>query len=76
MMPAPDRPAPELPDLPAEKPLTTSRAREILGEIALFLPRFIVLLKRLMTDPRVPRRNKWIAGGVLAFVGFVFLDAA
>ena len=61
-------PAPELPALPPERPLTPSGAREILQEIALFLPRFAVLLKRLMTDPRVPRRNKWIAGGVLAYL--------
>ena len=61
-------PARELPDLPPERPLTRSGAREILQEIALFLPRFVVLLKRLMTDPRVPRRNKWIAGGVLAYL--------
>ena len=65
---------PELPDQaraatlrPGER-LTRSRSREILREIALFLPRFAVLLKRLMADPRVPRRNKWIAGGVLLYV--------
>jgi uncharacterized membrane protein YkvA (DUF1232 family) len=67
-------PAPELPAVPSEsaglptEPLTRSRAREILGEIAYFLPRFVVLLKRLLSDPRVPRRNKWIAGGVLVYL--------
>lgn len=61
-------PARELPELPDKDPLTTSRARDILQEVALFLPRFVVLLKRLMTDPRVPRRSKWIVGGVLVYL--------
>ena len=50
------------------EPLTRSGARAILREIALFLPRFVVLLKRLMGDPRVPTRNKWVAGGVLVYL--------
>ena len=63
-----------MPDLPVpsstavEGPLTRSRARAILGEMAMFLPRFVVLLKRLIGDPRVPRRNKWIAGAVLVYL--------
>jgi uncharacterized membrane protein YkvA (DUF1232 family) len=64
-------PRPTVPAVPAGtavEPLTRSRAREVLREIALFLPRFVVLLKRLMKDPRVPRRNKWIAGGVLIYL--------
>ncbi|MFN2421909.1 MAG: YkvA family protein [Gemmatimonadota bacterium] len=61
-------PARELPELPDKEPLTPSRARDILHEVALFLPRFVVLLKRLMTDPRVPRRSKWIVGGVLVYL--------
>ena len=61
-------PARELPELPGKEPLTPSRARDILQEVALFLPRFVVLLKRLMTDPRVPRRSKWIVGGVLVYL--------
>jgi uncharacterized membrane protein YkvA (DUF1232 family) len=60
-------PARDLPELPPE-PLTRSRATEILQEIALFLPRFVVLLRRLMADSRVPRRSKWIAGGVLFYL--------
>jgi uncharacterized membrane protein YkvA (DUF1232 family) len=54
--------------LPPADALTRSRAREVLREIALFLPRFVVLLKRLMADPRVPRRNKWIAGAVVLYL--------
>ncbi len=50
------------------RPLTRSSAREILAEIALFLPRFVVLLQRLVGDPRVPRRNKWIAGAVVLYL--------
>jgi len=67
-------PASELPALPTDspgtalEPLTRSRARQILSEIALFLPRFVVLLKRLIADPRVPRRNKWIAAGVVVYL--------
>ena len=83
-MPVPDGPTPERPGsgLPASErpvlptvstgtaiePLTRSGARQILREIALFLPRFVVLLKRLVGDPRVPRRNKWIAAGVVVYL--------
>lgn len=61
-------PAPDLSALDALGPLTRSRARQILSEIALFLPRFGALLKRLAFDPRVPRRNKWIAGAVAVYL--------
>lgn len=61
----------ERPDLPVAGGaggLTRPRARQILRETALFLPRLAILLRRLMSDPRVPRRSKWLAGAVLLYV--------
>ena len=58
---------PELPAVRGDR-LTRAGARQVLGEMLLFLPRFVVLLKRLLADPRVPRRSKWIAGGVLLYL--------
>lgn len=43
-------------------------ARDTLREIALFLPNFVVLLKRLISDPRVPRKSKLILGGTIAYL--------
>jgi uncharacterized membrane protein YkvA (DUF1232 family) len=43
-------------------------ARDTLREIALFLPNFVVLLKRLITDPRVPRKSKLILGGTVLYL--------
>lgn len=45
-----------------------SRAKAALRELALFLPNFVVLLKRLMTDPRVPLRSKMIVGGTALYL--------
>lgn len=42
--------------------------RDTLGELALFLPHFVVLLKRLLTDPRVPRRSKVVLGATVLYV--------
>lgn len=65
----PELPVPAGRDAPLEgTALTRPRAREILSEIAFFLPRFVVLLKRLIGDSRVPRRNKWIAGAVILYL--------
>ena len=54
---------PESPSLPV-----TDRSRGVLREIALFLPHFAVLIKRLLGDPRVPRRSKLILGGTLLYL--------
>lgn len=65
-MSVPDR---SLPGWSAEPdPLSRAGAREILQEIALFLPRFVILLKRLMMDDRVPRRSKLVMGGTLLYL--------
>ena len=39
-----------------------------LREIALFLPNFLVLLKRLVSDPRVPRKSKLILGATIVYL--------
>lgn len=42
--------------------------RGTLRELVLFLPHFVVLLKRLLTDPRVPLRSKLLFGGTLVYL--------
>jgi uncharacterized membrane protein YkvA (DUF1232 family) len=42
--------------------------RDTLREIALFLPNFVVLLKRLLADPRVPRKSKLILGATIVYL--------
>jgi uncharacterized membrane protein YkvA (DUF1232 family) len=49
-------------------PGSVGGAGEILREIALFLPNFLVLLKRLVSDPRVPRRSKLILGATIVYL--------
>lgn len=48
--------------------MTRSRAAETLRELALFLPNFVVLLRRLVGDPRVPRRSKLILAGTILYL--------
>ena len=43
-------------------------ARDRLRDIALFLPHFLILLKRLVGDPRVPRKSKLILGGTILYL--------
>ena len=43
-------------------------ARSTLREVAMFLPNFVILLKRLVSDPRVPRRSKLVLGATLVYV--------
>jgi uncharacterized membrane protein YkvA (DUF1232 family) len=43
-------------------------ARDTLREIALFLPNFLILLKRLVGDPRVPRKSKLILGATIVYL--------
>lgn len=45
-----------------------SSARDTLRELALFLPNFVVLLKRLLSDPRVPRKSKLIVCGTVLYL--------
>ena len=49
-----------------EKP--GSSARDTLRELALFLPNFVILLKRLLADPRVPRKSKLVLGGTVLYL--------
>jgi len=44
------------------------RAGGVLRDLALFLPHFVLLLKRLIGDPRVPRRSKLVLGGTLLYL--------
>jgi uncharacterized membrane protein YkvA (DUF1232 family) len=43
-------------------------ARDTLRELALFLPNFLILLKRLVGDPRVPRKSKLILGATIVYL--------
>jgi uncharacterized membrane protein YkvA (DUF1232 family) len=36
--------------------------------MALFLPNFVILLKRLVSDPRVPRKSKLILGATIVYL--------
>ncbi len=44
------------------------KAKQVLVELALLLPHFVLLLKRLLTDPRVPKRSKLILGGTVLYL--------
>lgn len=52
----------------ANGPPPGAGAREVLREMALFLPNFALLLKRLLQDPRVPRRSKLILGATALYL--------
>lgn len=45
-----------------------SSARRVLHELTMFLPNFVVLLKRLMTDRRVPRRSKMMVAATTLYL--------
>jgi uncharacterized membrane protein YkvA (DUF1232 family) len=45
-----------------------SGPRRVLRELTLFLPNFVRLLKRLIADPRVPRRSKLVLGATLVYL--------
>jgi uncharacterized membrane protein YkvA (DUF1232 family) len=54
---------------PTERSLPqASRAGRVLRDLVLFLPHFILLLKRLIGDPRVPRRSKLVLGGTFLYL--------
>ncbi|HUP00117.1 MAG TPA: YkvA family protein [Gemmatimonadota bacterium] len=44
------------------------KARSVLRDLALFLPHFLLLLRRLASDPRVPRRSKLIMAGTVLYL--------
>lgn len=53
-----------------EAPVAVPRhkAKQVLLELALFLPHFALLLKRLLADPRVPKRSKLVLGGTFLYL--------
>lgn len=57
----------ELPGAAGPAPESGS-AWTTLREIAMFLPNFVILLKRLVGDPRVPRKSKLILGATLVYL--------
>lgn len=60
--------APELEGANFPEERDRSSARRVLHELTTFLPNFVVLLKRMMTDPRVPKRSKMIVGGTALYL--------
>ena len=58
-------PSREVQPVDGDRPET---ARDTLREIALFLPHFLILLKRLVADPRVPRKSKLILGATIVYL--------
>lgn len=54
-------------DLPARVE-DRAGAKRLLRELALFLPNFVLLLKRLLGDSRVPKRTKMIVGGTALYL--------
>jgi uncharacterized membrane protein YkvA (DUF1232 family) len=57
-----------LEETPAAPEPSGSSARDTLKELAMFLPNFVVLLKRLLADPRVPRKSKLMLGGTVLYL--------
>ncbi|MGH7572107.1 MAG: YkvA family protein [Gemmatimonadota bacterium] len=43
-------------------------SRGVLRELVLFLPHFVVLLRRLLGDSRVPRRSKLVLCGTMLYL--------
>ena len=46
--------------------------RPSLGDVARFIPDCIVLVRRLLGDPRVPRRHKLLLGALIGYLAFPF----
>lgn len=67
-MSAPDGLRPLGEDLPQATVAERGAARSTLRELAMFLPNFVILLKRLVQDPRVPRKSKLILGATLVYL--------
>lgn len=52
----------------ADRGMERGQAVETLRELVLFLPRLLLLFKRLLTDPRVPVRSKMVLAGTVAYL--------
>jgi len=52
--------------------LIVAGRRPSLRDMARFIPDCIVLVKRLLSDPRVPRRHKLLLGALVGYLAFPF----
>ena len=52
--------------------LVAAGRRETVRDVARFIPDCIVLVGRLLRDPRVPRRHKLLLGAVAGYLAFPF----
>ena len=52
--------------------LVVAGRREAARDVARFVPDCIVLVRRLLRDPRVSRRHKLLLGGVVGYLAFPF----
>jgi uncharacterized membrane protein YkvA (DUF1232 family) len=48
--------------------LLVAARREDAAALAWFVPHCLVLFRRLLADPRVPRSRKWMLGALLAYL--------
>lgn len=54
--------------IPPGKPADVAPVRDLVRDVALFLPNLVKLLTRLIRDPRVPRRSKLLIGGLVVYL--------
>ena len=52
--------------------LIVAGRRMSVRDVARFVPDCIVLVRRLLGDPRVPRRHKWLLGVLLGYLALPF----
>ena len=52
--------------------LIVAGRRPSLRDVARFVPDCIVLVRRLLSDPRVPRRHKLLLGALVGYLAFPF----
>ena len=52
--------------------LIVAGRRPNLRDVARFIPDCIVLVRRLLSDPRVPRRHKLLLGALVGYLAFPF----
>ena len=52
--------------------LIVAGRRPSLRDVARFIPDCIVLVRRLLSDPRVPRRHKLLLGALVGYLAFPF----
>jgi uncharacterized membrane protein YkvA (DUF1232 family) len=52
--------------------LIVAGRRVSVGDVVRFVPDCIVLVRRLLGDPRVPRRHKFLLGALFGYLAFPF----